>query len=227
MLSLPSFTDAVICSGATITYPSTGSVTGSWSPSTIDNQNTGTATYTFTPDAGQCGVSTTPVAWTVTVNPLPDTPIGDANQNFTAGQTIADLSVIGDNLVWYSDSTYTNVLSDNEPLVNGETYYVVNQDPVTGCQSPVLAITVEEEVNRSDFDLFGFRYYPNPTRDILYFTSNLPISNVVISNLLGQQVNVRLSSDKTSLDMSNLPTGNYLVKVTIEGVSKMFKVVKQ
>jgi len=45
--------------------------------------------------------------------------------------------------------------------------------------------------------------------------------------MLGQQINVSVSSDKTSLDMSNLASGNYFVKVTIEGVTKTIKVVKR
>jgi len=45
--------------------------------------------------------------------------------------------------------------------------------------------------------------------------------------MLGQQVKANLSSDKMSLDMSDLPTGNYLVKITIEGVVKMIKIVKK
>jgi hypothetical protein len=49
-----------ICSGGNVpTLPSTSSnaITGIWSPSIVDNANDGT--YTFTPDAGQCGVVTT------------------------------------------------------------------------------------------------------------------------------------------------------------------------
>jgi len=34
-------------------------ITGTWSPSTIDTSVTGTLTYTFTPDAGQCALPTT------------------------------------------------------------------------------------------------------------------------------------------------------------------------
>jgi len=45
--------------------------------------------------------------------------------------------------------------------------------------------------------------------------------------MLGQQINVSVSSDKTSLDLSNLASGNYFVKITIEGVAKMIKVVKK
>lgn len=55
---------AAICSGETIVLPSasTNGITGSWSPAI---NNTATTTYTFTPDASQCGVST---SLTVTVN---------------------------------------------------------------------------------------------------------------------------------------------------------------
>jgi len=38
---------------------SSNGITGTWSPSTINTANTGTITYTFTPDAGQCALPTT------------------------------------------------------------------------------------------------------------------------------------------------------------------------
>ena len=55
-------TPAPICSGATApVLPSSSSnvppITGVWSPSIVSN--TASATYTFTPDAGQCAVTTT------------------------------------------------------------------------------------------------------------------------------------------------------------------------
>jgi len=152
------------------------------------------------------------------------TPTGEANQTFNAGQTIADLVVNGDNLVFYN-STYTETFSLTDELVDNQTYYVVSQ--VGNCQSDALIITVTQVVSRSEFDVFGFAYYPNPVNDMLHFSSNQPIENILVSNMLGQQINVSVSSDKTSLDMSNLPSGNYFVKITIEGVAKMIKVVKK
>jgi len=56
-----------ICAGATaLSLPttSTNGINGTWSPATVNNQNSGT--YTFTPAAGQCSV---PTSFTVTVNP--------------------------------------------------------------------------------------------------------------------------------------------------------------
>jgi gliding motility-associated-like protein len=63
----PTFTAiAAICSGATLSALPTTSlngITGTWSPAL---NNTATTTYTFTPNAGQCGTTTT---LTITVNP--------------------------------------------------------------------------------------------------------------------------------------------------------------
>jgi len=42
-------------------------ITGTWSPATISTATAGTTTYTFTPNAGQCG---TPTTMNITVNPV-------------------------------------------------------------------------------------------------------------------------------------------------------------
>ncbi|HRO74517.1 MAG TPA: PKD domain-containing protein, partial [Crocinitomicaceae bacterium] len=58
---------APICSGATLTLPTTSNegITGTWSPAV---NNTATTTYTFTPDAGECAGMQT---MTVTVSQTP------------------------------------------------------------------------------------------------------------------------------------------------------------
>ncbi|MBK9356563.1 MAG: gliding motility-associated C-terminal domain-containing protein [Bacteroidales bacterium] len=60
---LPLF-DAVapICQNTTppaLPAVSTNGITGTWFPATINTATPGTSTYTFTPDAGQCGLTTT------------------------------------------------------------------------------------------------------------------------------------------------------------------------
>jgi len=98
----------------------------------------------------------------------------------------------------------------------------------TDCQNTFTTeITVVEFLNISDFDVYEFKYYPNPVNDMLHFSSNQPIENVVVTNMLGQQINVSVSSDNKNLDLSNLQSGNYFVKVTIEGVAKTIKVIKK
>jgi gliding motility-associated-like protein len=60
-------TSSTFCSGGIVpTLPNTSSnsVTGTWSPSLVSNTNN--ETYTFTPDAGQCAITTT---FVVTITP--------------------------------------------------------------------------------------------------------------------------------------------------------------
>jgi gliding motility-associated-like protein len=95
-------TSLTICAGATVpTLPntSTNGITGAWNPAVIDNQNSGT--YTFTPSAGQCA---NPATLTVTVNPniAPTFSFG-TSLTICAGGTVPALpstSVNGINGTW-------------------------------------------------------------------------------------------------------------------------------
>ena len=82
-----------ICSGDTLSnLPSTSSngVTGTWSPS-LDN--TTTTTYTFTPDAGQCAVTS---SIDIVVNPI-ITPFFSAVNPIRGGDTLSNLPSTSNN----------------------------------------------------------------------------------------------------------------------------------
>jgi len=220
-----------LCQGSssfTLPTTSTNGIIGSWSPSSFVNTTAyGTQTFVFMPNENDYPCTNSVNKQIEIVQNTQVAPTGAPTQTFTAGQTLADLSVniASGTLVWYANSLLTVLLPNTTPLVDYATYYAVSSNGV--CDSDALAITVQQTYNRTNFDLYGFSYYPNPTNDVLHLSSNQPIENVTISNMLGQTINVNLSSDKTSLDLSNLPTGNYLVKITIEGVSKTFKIIKK
>ncbi len=89
-------TSLTICSGNTVPAlptTSTNGITGTWSPSIVDNQNSGT--YTFTPNAGQCAI---PATFTVTVDPIitPTFSIGSTLSICTGG-TVPSLPTVSDN----------------------------------------------------------------------------------------------------------------------------------
>ncbi|HPI29787.1 MAG TPA: PKD domain-containing protein [Bacteroidales bacterium] len=71
----PTFTTlGPYCAGAapgTLPGTSTNGITGTWSPASINTATAGTNTYTFTPTAGQCAISTT-MNVTVNANTTPD-----------------------------------------------------------------------------------------------------------------------------------------------------------
>jgi len=122
-----------------------------------------------------------------------------------------------------NSSTYTDLIGEVAPDSGVVEYRLtISCDGNTASATGTFTTTV----NVANFDLFGFRYHPNPVNDILHFSSNSKIEKVIISNILGQQISANLNSDNTTLDMSNLPSGNYFVKVTIEGVSRTIKIIK-
>jgi len=93
----------------------------------------------------------------VTVNTLPTAPtIADSSPSFCIndGATLASISVTASGtLVWYANSTGGSPLPSNTILVNGSTYYAVNVDPITLCESSTrLAVTPEVTLNLCDTD---------------------------------------------------------------------------
>jgi len=70
--------------------------------------------------------------------------------------------------------------------------------------------------------------FPNPTSDNLSFKSKNTIETIAIYNMLGQEVS-RLSPNNVNatVDMTNLCTGAYFVKVSIQGATKTVRVIKQ
>ena len=73
-----------------------------------------------------------------------------------------------------------------------------------------------------------FSYYPNPTRNELNLTAAKNISTVEMFNLLGQKVlSNSVDANQKQLDLSNLPSGVYLMEVTIENNKESFKIMKQ
>jgi len=212
--------DDLIVSGTNLVWYSDSALTSTLPTTTELVHNT---TYYVVSESGNCKSSALVITVIDCVN-IVSTPTGEASQTFSAGQTILDLVVNGTNLVWYNP-TYTEIFNLTDPLIDGATYYVVSE--VSGCISEPLIITVTQIVSRTDFDLFGFSYHPNPVDDILHFSSNTTIEKVVVTNMLGQEVKANLSSDNSVLDLSNLSAGNYFVKVTIEGVAKTIKIIKK
>jgi gliding motility-associated-like protein len=127
-------TSLTICAGATVpTLPATSdnAITGTWSPSSVDNQNSGT--YTFTPTSGGCVIPTT---FTVTVTPN-ITPIFSFGTSLTicSGTGVPSLPTTSANSI---TGTWSPSIVDNQ---NSGTYTFT---PTTGqcATATTFAVTV-------------------------------------------------------------------------------------
>jgi Secretion system C-terminal sorting domain len=120
-------------------------------------------------------------------------------------------------LTWVATST--GVVRFYSHVDNQCTTEQVNRTRSVIC-SPALSI--------QSFDTLGFRVYPNPVQDILSLSYTQKISKVLVHNLLGQEVMIKtINATQSQVDMSNLTSGTYLVKVFVDDLVKTIKVVKE
>lgn len=83
-------------------------------------------------------------------------------------------------------------------------------------------LTVESSV----FNQLNF--YPNPVENQLNLRAETPIENLKVYTILGQEVLQKSPNTlEAQLQTQNLPTGIYLIKVTLQGVQKSYKIIKK
>ena len=154
-------------------------------------------------------------------------PTGVATQDFTTGQTLADFTIAGQNIIWYSDATGSTVLPSTTVLVSGTTYYA--SQTVNGCESiSRLAVTAGVDLKTPSFEISNLRYYPNPVQDVLTVDYSEVIEGVQMYNMLGQMVyNRSTNTSKVTIDMAGMATGSYILQVTVKGITKNVKVIKK
>tara|TARA_R110002072_G_scaffold193809_7_gene351022 strand:- start:22384 stop:24294 length:1911 start_codon:yes stop_codon:yes gene_type:complete len=70
--------------------------------------------------------------------------------------------------------------------------------------------------------------FPNPANNELNVQALTQISELEIINLLGQSMGTYIvNANSTMLDISNLKTGTYFLRVTIDNASKVYKFIKR
>ena len=181
----------------------------------------------------QSGTCTAETSFTVTVNGA-GAITGEALQTVgvhnLADATIADLEVTAAGTVtWYATEADalagTDALAPDTQLVNGENYFAVST--VGTCTSAPFEVTVTVTLGKEDFAIQNINYYPNPVVDKLTVSYSSNITQVEVYNLLGQLViSEQPNATTAQVNMARLEAATYIVKVTADGKSKTFKVVR-
>ena len=134
-LITPDFVDMTMCSGTlapVLPASSPNGITGTWSPSTVDNNTSGA--YVFTPDAPQCATAKT---INVTVNPS-DTLVSiswTVTEAFSKNQVVTIAALNSGNYVYQLDSGPFQTSPVFENVAIGP-HSITVQD-VNGCSIPI------------------------------------------------------------------------------------------
>jgi len=112
--------------------------------------------------------------------------------------------------------------------VTGLTILIGTINPGPTSQMAWGGIVNSLDLGVRDNSLFGFSFSPNPTNDVLQLTSTEAIERIEVYNILGQQLIIKtMGTNHGTLDVSNLETGTYLMKVTVNGQLGSYRFIKQ
>nr|WP_294928584.1 T9SS type A sorting domain-containing protein [uncultured Flavobacterium sp.] len=160
------------------------------------------------------------------------------NFDFTPGQTLADITVEGQGIKWYSSPNpstgKTSKKSETDlplttVLIDGTTYYA--SQTINGAESTQrLAVTAKSNGSLSspDFVLPNFKFYPNPIHNNLSINNTEVIDQIEVFSLSGKSVLAKkINNLHAEIDLSGVSTGVYFLKVKSEGTTKSIKIVKE
>jgi len=87
-------------------------------------------------------------------------------------------------------------------------------------------ITVDGILGTTDESFNNFNYFINANSQLV-LSASTSLENVQLFNLLGQQVvSQKLSNTNETVDIASLNSGIYVAKVSVEGRTKSFKIIK-
>lgn len=191
-----------------------------------------------TPAAGSSGYAI--ISWG---NPCPD----------PSGLTTTEIEITSALLNWTENGTATtwNIEWDltgftlgtgNTEIVNENPYLLEDLAPNTSYDFYVQSICggagnsdwagpitfqTEEELGTENNTIAGFNYFPNPMNEVLYLSADSNLENVIIYTISGQKVldqNIEVAT--TEINVSNLTSGIYLMKVISKGQTGIYRLIK-
>ena len=122
------------------------------------------------------------------------------------------------------------VFMNPDGLPNGQytgSVVVATNDPVTNYTEILVTLdilTATDELNTVD----AVSVYPNPTNDVVFVKAEAQIEQVIVSNYLGQVVDVYTSlGNNGQINVSQLDNGVYFLEVTTDLAKHTIKVIKK
>lgn len=120
---------------------------------------------------------------------------------------------------------YTGAIVYDTPIVGTIT---VNDFTAGTTEVVDVSITYIEPLSNEKLETFGFTFSPNPAGNTLNLSANDNISNIEIYNTLGQKaISKNINALNTSIDLTHLQKGIYLMKATINNKTATYKIIKE
>ena len=130
-----------------------------------------------------------------------------------------------DGYVAFKIKTKSNLVVGNTFTNKANIYFDYNFPIITNTTS-----TTVTALSNQDFDFeTNFTLYPNPAKDVLNIKvkNKIDVKSVSIYNTLGQIIMTTIHTENGEINVSNLQSGNYFIKVFTDKGSLTAKFIKQ
>jgi len=132
-------------------------------------------------------------------------------------------------VIYISGHTAPYTTSVISGLTVGNDYYIRVWDfNNNDAGSSKFYLTDNNATDVEEYESLSFKYYPNPATDVLNVNAQNNVDVITLTNLLGQEVlKAQPAHTQTSLNISSLKQGVYLMKVKIGDKVSTVKIVKK
>lgn len=168
----------------------------------------------------------------------------EINTNSTTGFTDTELVVYDSNgnAILTDDDGGEGLLSliSTDELMAG-TYFIaagaynvafgpgfdVTTDEDSDTGTLVVSFSSGNALSLNEQSIEGFKFFPNPSNDMIYLESLSEIDRVILHNMLGQEVLMMEPGDmSTGIDISSLNSGSYFMTVESNNQKQTVRIIK-
>ncbi|TYB74062.1 T9SS type A sorting domain-containing protein [Bizionia myxarmorum] len=159
------------------------------------------------------------------LGPLSDTD-GTDGVSVTLDITVPTDAVLGTTRIRIT-KTYTDEDSPADVNACGITFDAFGQGSYASYGQALDFTLSIAPLSVDTFQLNALSVYPVPAHDVLHINYKSSISSVKIYNVLGQEVLAKNShSNNLQLDVSELASGAYIIKLVSEGIEHTMRILK-
>lgn len=135
-------------------------------------------------------------------------------------------------------SNLVDTLTITEDLPGPYFFGFVSETPILSIEFEAIGNAVElvgmvefgncNVVSVNDLSDYDFNFFPNPATNTVTLQAKDPITSIQVMNLLGQVVkSVIPKENQTSLDIADLSSGTYFIKVQVANNTGVYRLVKE
>jgi len=168
--------------------------------------------YTLIGNGGNYTITVTPTSWNAAISVY-----SGSCGSFTC---VTSSNVGGTNGV--EAVTFTSILNTTYYINIGAPTAEDLPEGIFNLDVTSIVLSIEDIVAK------GFYYYPNPVENVLKLSANESIEHISLYSIIGREIKRSTNSDLTAeMDLSNLASGTYFVRVDIGDSSGSFKIIKK